>query len=555
MGQLSTLLLTSGCGCLAACGAREGAGAGTAAGAVWFEEVSAPAGLDFRHSPGQERRYLFPEIMGSGLGFADVDGDGALELFAVQSGEISAPADSPTASRLFRNRRDGTFSDASASSGIAARGYGMGCTFGDADGDGAVDLYLTNLGPDAFFRNLGDGRFEDASARTGLGDPAWGTSAAFVDYDADGDLDLFVVNYVSWAPEREIECSSSYGLRDYCSPRNYRAPAPDSLYRNEGELSFRDVSEQAGIRANPGNGLGIACEDFDLDGRMDVFVANDLTPNALWLGQADGTFRDGALLAGCALNGQGKAEAGMGVAAFDLQEDGDTDLFVTHLDGETNTLFQNDGGRFRDRTDVSGLGPPSFPFTGFGTGAVDFDHDGWLDLYVANGRVTRAPPGSRDPFAESDQLFRSLDGERFEEVLPRGGVLPGRIGSGRGAAFGDYDQDGDVDVAVSDNGGRLALLRNVAARGHWIQLRVLGSEGSDALGATLWIDDGTVSRRRSVGAAYSYCSSSDPCLHLGLGARTGPVAVEVRWRDGTEESFGPLAADEKHVLRRGAGRR
>jgi hypothetical protein len=522
-------------------------------GEPWFTEVALHAGVDFRHSPGRVRRHWFPEIMGSGLGFADVDEDGALDLFVVQSGELEGEDGSTGGHRLYSNRADGTFADATATSGVHESGYGMGCTFGDADGDGHVDLFVTNVGPDALYRNRGGGSFEDVTARAKVADPSWGTSSAFVDYDADGDLDLYVVNYVSWSSEHEVECSTPYGLRDYCSPRNYDAPAPDTLFRNEGDLSFTDVSESAGIHASSGNGLGVVCGDFDQDGRTDIYVANDLMPNTLWIGRADGTFRDRALLSGCAVNTDGKAEAGMGVIAFDYEEDGDADFFVTHLGGETNTLFRNDGGRFADWTQFTGLGPPSFPFTGFGTGEADFDHDGLLDLYVANGRVTRSPTPGVEPFDEPDQLYRGVAGARFEEVFPRGGVSGPLLGNGRGAAFGDYDNDGDVDVAVSDNGGRATLLQNVAARGHWIELRVLGRDGSDALGADLWIEDGTTRRWRTVRVAYSYCSSSDPRVHVGLGTSAGPVTVTVRWPDGVQETFASLAVDAQHVLRRGQG--
>jgi hypothetical protein len=524
---------------------------------AWFEEVAGRAGIDFRHVPARERRFRFPEIMGAGLGFADVDGDGFLDLYCVQGGELDgagAGASAPT-DRLYRNRRDGTFEDVTAASGIVERGYGMGCAFGDADGDGHVDLYVTNVGPNALYRNRGLGTFEDVTARAGVGDPRWSTSSSFLDYDADGDLDLFVVNYVNWSSEREIECRSPSGRRDYCSPLNYNAPAADILYRNEGGLAFTDVSEASGIARNFGNGLGLACGDFDQDGRMDVYVANDLMPNQLWLGRADGTFRDVAVVAGCAVDADGKSKAGMGCVAFDYQQDGDLDLFMTHLGGETNTLYRNDAGRFTDKTDAAGLGLPSLPFTGFGVGAADFDHDGLLDLYVANGRVTLGPTDGPTTFDEPNQLYRGLDGQRFEEVAPRGGTLPPLVGNSRGAAFGDYDNDGDVDVAVSDNGGGVALLENVAARGHWIELRVLGAGGSDALGASVRVAGTGRIDFRTVQAGFSYCSSNDPRVHVGRGTNADPVTVTVRWLDGTQEAFGPLDVDALHVIRKGTGAR
>ncbi len=527
-------------------------GPGGTAGPAWFEEVSARAGIDFRHVPARERRYQFPEIMGSGLGLADVDGDGFLDLYCVQSGDLAGPREDTPGNRLFRNRRDGTFEDATARAGVGDRGYGMGCAFGDADGDGHVDLYVTNVGPNVLYHNLGDGTFEDATARAGVGDPRWGTSSAFVDHDADGDLDLFLLNYVNWSAEREIECGSAYARRDYCSPLNYNAPAAPVLYRNEGNLAFTDVSEAAGITRTFGNGLGLSCGDFDQDGRMDIYVANDLMPNQLWLGNEDGTFRDAAVLAGCAVDGDGKSEAGMGCVAFDHQQDGDLDLFMTHLGNETNTLYENQAGRFTDRTDPAGLGLPSFPFTGFGVGVADFDHDGLLDVYVANGRVTHSATAGPATFDEEDQVYRGVDGSTFAELEPRGGVVPPLVGNSRGAAFGDYDNDGDVDVAVSDNGGRVSLLANVAARGHWIQLSVVTAAGSDALGAGVRVASAGRLFHRTVQAGYSYCSSNDPRVHVGLGASADPVEVTVRWTDGAEETFGPLPVDALYLLRKGS---
>lgn len=543
-------------GFLVACGEVGSGGTDSGAPDAWFEEVAARAGLDFTHVAGTKRRFWLPEIMGSGLGFADVDQDGNLDLYVVQGGDLVERGTEAGENRLFRNLGNRTFEDATREAGVGDRGYGMGCAFGDADGDGRVDLYVTNLGPNALYRNGDRARFEDVTARWGVGDPRWGTSAAFLDYDADGDLDLFVVNYLNWSSEREIECKSPGDLRDYCSPKNFNAPASDVLYRNEDGLGFTDVSEASGLTRTFGNGLGLACADFDQDGHLDVYVANDLMPNQLWLGRGDGTFRDEALLRGCAVNADGQSEAGMGCLALDHDDDGDQDLFLTHLNGQTNTFYENEGELFVDHTDALGLGIASLPFTGFGVGAHDFDHDGRLDLFVANGRVTRDTGPQNSPvFDQPNQLFRGVTGGRFEEVRPPGGTPVLLLGTSRGAAFGDYDNDGDVDIAYVDNGEPLRLLENCAGGGaQWIMLRLLEHDGVDALGARVRVTSAGHDQERTVQTAYSYCSSNDPRLHFGLGAAAEPVEAQVRWIDGQEERFSNLETERSHVLIRGRGR-
>jgi hypothetical protein len=545
---------------LAGCGGGEppsGKAVAPAAAQAWFKEVAERAGICFEHVAARERRFWFPEIMGSGLGFADVDGDGFLDLYAVQGGDLAGEPAAQPSDRLFKNRADGTFEDATEASGLGERRYGMGCAFGDCDDDGDVELYVTNVGPNVLYRNAGDGTFADVSAQARVADARWSTSAAFFDYEMDGDLDVYVCNYVNWSSQREIACSSAYAPKDYCSPNNYNAPATDLLYRNDGALRFTDVSERAGLLRAFGNGLGVTCGDFDADGRTDVFVANDQMPNQLWIAREDGTFVERALLAGCAVDQEGRARAGMGVFALDHQDDGDLDLFVTNLRSETNIFYLNEGGLFSEHAAALGLAAPSRPYTGFGLGFADFDHDGRRDLYVANGRVTFGRPLHRpdDPFAEPNQLYRGTPAGGFEEV-PRGGLPASLVANSRGLALGDYDNDGDVDVAILDSGARLELLENLAgARGHWLALRVLGARGRDELGALVSVGSGASLQRRTVQAAYSYCSSNDPRVHFGLGADGAPQVVEVDWLDGSRERFGPLGVDEIHHLRKGGGER
>jgi hypothetical protein len=535
---------------LAGCGAEDPS---------WFEEAAAARGLVWTHVRGREQRYWFPEIMGGGVGLLDYDGDGALDVYLVQSGDLAEPG-ALGENRLFRNLGGARFADATVSTGGADPGYGMGCAIGDADQDGDPDVYVTNVGPNALYLDEG-GVLRAATEAAGVGDTNWSTSAAWLDFDADGDLDLFVANYVRWARERELVCRSNLGGQDYCSPLNYDAPTRDVLYRNEGRARFTDVSEAAGLGAAFGNGLGVVAADLDADGWPDLYVANDQMPNQLWKNRGDGTFVDRALLAGCAVNKTGAAEAGMGVVAFDVEDDGDLDLFVTHLRDETNTLFRARDGLFTDETAALALGGPSLPFTGFGVECQDFDRDGVLDLFVANGAVTRnrVPYDARDPYAEPNQVFRgrrAAEGAlRFEELLPRGGLPDAPLGNSRGCASGDLDEDGDADVVVVDNGGAVELYLNRAERSanHWIGLRVLETSGGDAEGAAVTIANGERTRLRLVTTGGSYCASHDARILCGLGAEAGAVDVRVRWVDRTEEHFGPLPIDAKHVLRRGQG--
>jgi len=522
----------------------------------WFEEAAEERGLRFVHQSGHRDRYFLPEIMGGGAALFDMDGDGDLDAYLVQSGSLLEPDSRQPGNRLFRNRGDGSFEDVTTGSGAEGRGYGMGVTAGDYDNDGDVDLYVTNLGPDLLLRNESGGRFTDVTTAVGVGDPAWSTSAAFFDYDADGDLDLYVANYIRWSPERELDCFSLSGEPDYCSPKNYNAPTPDALYRNNGNGTFTDLSEAAGLRAAFGNGLGVAVGDFDGDSRLDVFVANDGMMNQLWLNQGRGRFRDGALLAGCALDQDGKAKAGMGVDAVDFDDDGDLDLMVVNLDGESDSFYRNQGSYFSDDTALVGLRAPSRPFTRFGMALVDFDNDGWLDLYEANGRVgLQAQRFSRDPYAEPNLLFQGSPNGPFEEVLPRGGTRELLVATSRAAAFGDVDNDGGVDILMVNRDAPAYLLLNRVPRGHWISFRVVDQHRRDALGAVVTFAVGGRRLTRSVKAAYSYLASNDPRVHVGLGEASAVKDVQVRWLDGKTESFGNFDADRIVVLRRGEGRK
>jgi hypothetical protein len=550
---------------VSACGAGERPGPAAAppaedrAGPPWFEECAAARGIGFVHVSGHDGKHFYlPEVVCGGAAFFDADGDGKLDAYLVQAGGVDVPRDRRPPNRLYLNRGDGTFVDATEGSGADDRGYGMGVATGDYDDDGRPDLFVTNLGGNVLLHNDGGGHFTDVTAAAGLaGGAAWSSSAAFFDYDHDGRLDLFVVNYVRWSPETEHECETALGGLEYCSPKAYAAATPCALYHNDGGGHFTDVSEKVGLHAAFGNGLGVVVADFDGDGWEDVFVANDGSPNQLWIHQPDGTFKDEAMIRGCAMDTQGIAKAGMGVVAADVDDDGRIDLFVTNLVDETDSYFRNCGRYFRDSTAVAGLGATTRPFTRFGTGMYDFDQDGFVDLYVAAGRVARGTaPRTPDLYAEENLLFRGVGGGRFEEVRPRGGTATPVILTSRGAAFGDFDDDGGVDVLVVNRDAPASLFRNcVAHRGHWLRLSVLERSGRDALGAVVTVPLGERKLTRIVHTAESYCSASDPRVSVGLGTATSVGPVTVRWVGGETETFAIDGIDRTVVLRRGAGAR
>jgi enediyne biosynthesis protein E4 len=551
---LLVLVVSAG---LAACspgdgGARSGAAA-SAGPPPWFREEARERGIDFVQHSGAAGGYRMPEIMCGGAALFDMDGDGDLDAYLVQSGDLAGDPAARSPNRLYENDGTGHFRDVTEGSGAGDRGYGNGVACGDFDNDGRTDLYVTNLGPNVLLHNLGGGRFEDVTARAGVGDAGWGTSAAFFDMDGDGDLDLFVCNYLVYGPTIEKTCLNPIlGGEDYCSPNEYAAPAADVLYRNEGDGTFTDVSQGSGIAAAKGNGLGVVCGDFDGDGRTDLFVANDGMPDRLWLNRPDGTFADEALPRGCAFDSEGRASAGMGVAAADFDQDGDLDLLVCNLRNEPDSLYRNEGRYFANATAIAGLGATSRPFTRFGVGVADFDQDGLPDMYQANGRVVRHvdPWDEHMLYAEPNLVFRCIAPARFEELQPRGGTNPLLIATSRAAAFGDVDGDGAIDILIANMDAPAHLLINtVPNRGAWITFRLLDPHGRDALGARVTIEAAGSTRTSEARAAYSYQASNDPRVHFGLGPAQRIESTDVRWPDGTTESFGAFEPDQVVTLR------
>ncbi|NNM26446.1 MAG: CRTAC1 family protein [Phycisphaerales bacterium] len=496
-----------------------------------FTDAAPELGLVFHHDNDARGAYRLPEEMGPGAGLLDADGDGDLDVFIAGGGPLTG--DRPARPcRLFRRDPAG-YVDVTEMSGAGVPGPAYGVACADYDDDGDVDIYLTRLGRNALLRNRGDGTFEEVAAAVGVDDDGFGASCVFIDHDRDGDLDLYVANYVGWAEERESPCYTILGERDYCNPLVYESPLADVLYRNRGDGTFEDVSMASGIGHAKGNGLGVIASDFDDDGWIDLYVANDQTPAFLWRNRGDGTFENVATHWGCAYDGRGIAIAGMGVASEDLDGDGRFDLLVTNIHGQTNLVLRNDAGTFEDVSLAMGLGVWSIPATAFGVALFDQDHDGNLDAYFANGdvNVDNPMPAGDNRYAQPDQFAR-LENGRLVDATAASGVTFADVG--RGVAAGDLDDDGDVDLLLTNNGGPVRLLRNEqAGSDRWLKVSARTGPGRrHAIGARLRLRVGGRVFTREVRPQQSYLCSGDPRVHFGLGDAVSPISLEIRWPDG-----------------------
>jgi hypothetical protein len=546
-----------------------------------FRDVASAAGLTFTHTSGASDQKFLPEILGSGGLFLDFDDDGWLDILLVDGGSFADAATSRARHRLFRNRGNGTFADVTAASGIRHRDYGMGACAGDYDNDGLIDIYVTNVGPNALYRNAGGGRFTEVP-NAGGADSApqqpglWSTSCAFLDSDRDGDLDLFVTNYVDgWRRNEFCGTTGPPPIRDYCHPILYK-PSPSVLYRNTGPSAsvpsttlragkiFEDVSTSGGVGAVGGNGLGVAVSDIDADGWPDVFVANDATPNFLFHNTGGGAFREIATLAGVAVAADGRARAGMGTAFADFSGSGRPGLIVTNHETEMHSLFVNDGDRlFSDATVRSGIGPLTRPYVGFGVAFVDYDNDTRLDVAIANGNVMASAAQLRAgaKYRQRNLLLRNTGpstslgaGGRFQDVTDAAGpgFQPELVS--RGLAAGDIDNDGDMDLLITNNNDRPNLLLNEGDHGNAILVRLVGTTGNrSGIGARLTLVVAGQRLVREVQSGSSYLSQNDLRVHFGLGAAAGAERLDIRWPGGAAETVQGLPANHVVTIREGQG--
>lgn len=532
----------------------------SAASSIQFISVTKEAGIHFKHHDGRNGQRYFIEPLGGGAAFLDYNNDGLQDIYFVNGAALSPflkerldESELPR-NALYRNDGDGTFTEVASAAGVADTGYGMGCAAGDYNNDGFTDLYVTNFGANVFFRNNGDGTFTDVTTQTGTGDTRWGASCAFVDYDNDSFLDLYVTNYVKYTTESDRVCMNK-GVRVYCDPRLYEGEL-DLLYRNNGDGTFTDVTVAAGCSGATGRGLAVAWGDYDNDGDMDGYIANDADPNFFYRNNGDGTFTEVSLTAGVGFSEDGEAENGMGADFGDYDNDGDLDIIVTNFQDQTNTLYRNEGnGLFSDVSYASKIGAMSLPYLAWGVGFCDYDNDGYQDLFVANGHLDENvqafnPTGF---YEQSNLLFRNNRDGTFDEVGIDSGSGMRLEKVSRGFAYADYDNDGDLDLLVTNLRGAPDLLENRGGQNAWLILKLIGTRSNrDAIGARVRVTTGNLTQIREVRSGSSYLSQNDMRLHFGLGQHRRVDRVVIRWPGGLQEQVEGVEANQILMLVEGS---
>jgi enediyne biosynthesis protein E4 len=525
---------------------------------------SSISGITWKHSNGRSPNYYLPETTGAGCAFIDYDNDGWMDIYLINSGRCDFyQPDPPLRNALYRNNRDGTFTDVTEKAGVPGGGYGMGVAVGDYDGDGYPDLYVTQYGSSILYHNNGDGTFSDVTQKAGVTAPGWASSALWFDYDNDGRLDLFVCRFVDFSKDKNKFCgNSATGERYYCVPRVYD-PMPSWLFHNNGDGTFTDVSKESGIAQYPGKTWGVVACDVNNDGHMDLFVANDTVGNFLLLNQGNGHFTDIGTEAGVAYNAEGSPRSGMGVDAADYDGDGWMDLFVANVDREMYSLYRNNhDNTFDDQALPTGIGKTTILMSGWGLKFFDFDNDGNLDLFLANGHPDdKVETRDREvQYSEPMLLFRNTGpGSRpgFANVSAAAGAVFNQRFAARGMAIGDFDNDGAVDVLVAVNNGAPLLLRNTATAGtHWLGIQLVGKKANrDAIGASVTWQAGEFKRHRVKVGGGSYLAAHDPRMVLGIGNRTKVDWVEVKWPrpSGLVERFYKMPIDRYVTLTEGEG--
>ncbi len=527
-------------------------------GPIEFKDVTAQAGIRFKHNSGAFGKKYLPETMGSGCAFLDYDNDGWQDLLLINSMNWPERKGAKSYPALYHNNRNGTFTDVTREAGLMQEMYGLGCAVADYDNDGNVDIYITCLGPDLLFRNLGGGKFADVTAKAGTNDPAFSTSAAWIDYDKDGKLDLFVCNYVDWAVEKDLHCTLDGKNKSYCTPESYKGQSA-TLYRNRGDGTFENVTERAGLLDTGAKSLGVALIDFDGDGWMDLFVANDTQPNKLYKNNGNGTFTDAAMTAGVAFSEAGVARAGMGVDAADYDGSGRPSLIIGNFSNEMMALYHNEGtGLFIDEAPTSTIGQTSLLTLTFACFFLDYDLDGLPDIFAANGHVSDdiSAVQPKVKYPQPPHLFRNLGKKRFEAVTARLGRAMQQPTVARGAAYGDFDLDGDLDLLVTANNGPARLLRNDGGnQNNLLRVKTQGvASNRDGIGAKISLklaDGGGMWGVVKTGS--SYCSQSELPVTFGLGKADKVSRIEVTWPSGRVDIVTDINANQEIVIQEGKG--
>ena len=531
-----------------------------AAGGPTFTNVTSSAGIRFKHNSGAFGKKYLPETMGSGVAFFDADGDGWQDILLINSkswpGQPASPG-STSRHALYRNNHDGTFADITARSGLAVDQYGLGVAVADYDNDGLSDVFISGLNGNRLFRNAGGGRFTDVTAKAGVAAPGFSTSAAWLDYDRDGRVDLFVANYVDWSIANDLFCTLDGKSKSYCTPESYKGRSP-VLFHNKGDGTFDDVTKAAGLYDPASKALGVALIDYDRDGWLDLVVANDTQPNRLYRNRHDGTFTDVGTTAGIAFNEAGVARAGMGIDAADQDGSGRASIVIGNFSNEMMALYASDAnGLFIDEAPKSAIGRSSLLTLTFGCFFFDYDLDGWLDIFAANGHVADdiERVQKRVTYAQAPHLFRNQGRGKFEEVTPAAGAVLKEPMGARGAAYADYDLDGDLDLIVTTNNGPAKLLRNDGGSNHALRLSLRGvASNRDAIGARVVVKlaDGS-SQWRMVKTGSSYLSQSELPVTFGLGASGTVRGIDVTWPNGKTETLPAVDADQQITVEEGKG--
>jgi len=522
-----------------------------------FTDVTSQTGIIFQHEDGRSGERYFVETLGAGAAWFDYDRDGYLDIYFVNGADLPGMRSPvPPTNALYRNNGDGAFTDVTASAGVGDGSYGFSCAVGDYDNDGWEDLYVANFGPNVLYHNNGDGTFTDVTNIAGVGDERWGAAAAFADYDNDGDIDLFVANYVDFKLEKNPVCGR-LGVRLHCSPDVFNG-LPDVLYRNNGDGTFTNVIRQAGLFNPNDKGMGVIWCDYDNDRDVDLFVANDRTPDRLYQNNGDGTFTDTALLSGVALSENGVAMSSMAPIFGDIDNDGWFDLVVTNYHDEPNCVYKNEGnGFFFDVTYQSGIGGRGLSYTSWGADFADLDNNGYVDLFITNGQLDENIKEIRPSFsyAQPNQLFRNRGDGTFEDVSNSSGegLLLKKVS--RGAVFGDYDNDGDIDILITNSRQTVDLLRNdTTNQNYWLIFDTVGAKSNrDGIGTRIKVLADGKSHIREVKSGGSYPSHSDMRIHFGLGQAAQADLVEIRWPSGLVERFKKVKANQFLRAKEGEG--